>query len=52
MDNWITETNTVAGRNQNWIDADGSVSGLGVPSFIVSGVANVSTWWDVDSDGM
>ena len=52
LDNWLGETNSVAGRNQNWIDADGSVSGLGVPSFIVSGVANVSTWWKVDSDGM
>jgi hypothetical protein len=52
LDNWFNNPNTVSGRNQNWLDADGSVSGLGVPSLIASGVSNVSTWWEVDSDGM
>lgn len=51
LNNWLNEPNTVSGRNQNWLDADGSASGLGVPSLIVSGVSNVSTWWEVDSNG-
>ena len=51
LNNWLDDPNTVSGRNQNWLDADGSASGLSVPSLIVSGVSNVSTWWEVDSNG-
>ena len=52
LDNWLGNPNTVSGRNQNWLDVDGSASGLGVSTFMVSGAANVSTWWNVDSNGM
>ena len=52
LDNWNDNPNTVSGRNQNWLDVDGSVSGRGVRTLIVSGVANVSSWWEVDPDGM
>jgi hypothetical protein len=51
LDNYADDPNTVSGRNQNWIDTDGSASGRGVPTFMVSGVSNVSTWWNVDSNG-
>jgi hypothetical protein len=51
LDNWLANQNTVSGRNQNWLDTDGSASGLGVPTLMVSGVANVSSWWQVDSNG-
>jgi hypothetical protein len=51
LDNWLNDPNTVSGRNQNWLDADGSASGLGIPTLMVSGVANVSSWWQVDSNG-
>ena len=45
------DSNTNSGRNQNWLDADGSASGLGAPALMVSGIENVSSWWQVDSDG-
>jgi hypothetical protein len=51
LSNWFDSQNTVSGRNQNWFDADGSVSGLGVPTIIGSGFTNVSSWWEVDSNG-
>jgi hypothetical protein len=43
---------TVSGRLQNWIDADGSVTGFGEPSIIGSGDAAAGKWWDVDSEGL
>jgi hypothetical protein len=52
LDNFRDDPNTVSGRNQNWLDIDGSASGRGVSTFIVSGVANVSSWWNVDASGM
>lgn len=42
---------TVAGRAQNWLDADGTASGLNEPTFIVSGLASVKSWLEVDGDG-
>ena len=42
---------SVSGRNQNWIDADGTVSGLNEPTLIGSGLEDVESWWQVESDG-
>lgn len=42
---------TVSGRGQNWIDADGSASGLFEPTIIVSGLTSAASWLEVDSDG-
>ena len=42
---------TVSGRTQNWFDSDGSVSGLGVPVLIGSGVTDAGLWWTVDDQG-
>lgn len=51
LDNWIGNIDTVSGRIQNWLDADGSASGFGRPTFIVSGVESVFEWWNVDDTG-
>ena len=53
LDNWLgpTAPSTVSGRTQNWQDADGSVSGLGVPSLIGSGKTDAGLWWTVDDEG-
>eukprot|EP01087_Luapelamoeba_hula_P000813 TRINITY_DN105_c0_g1_i5.p1 TRINITY_DN105_c0_g1~~TRINITY_DN105_c0_g1_i5.p1 ORF type:complete len:1108 (+),score=125.47 TRINITY_DN105_c0_g1_i5:207-3530(+) len=42
------EGNTVSGRLQNWLDADGSVSGNGKRSMI--GSAWASDWWTMNDD--
>jgi hypothetical protein len=42
---------SVSGRHVNWMDADGSVSGLHEPTIIGSGVESVKNWWGVDEDG-
>jgi hypothetical protein len=42
---------TVSGRTQNWLDTDGSVSGLGVPALIGSGQVEAGLWWTVDNEG-
>lgn len=42
---------TVSGRLQNWLDADGTASGLLEPTLIASGLESVETWWGVDDDG-
>lgn len=47
----VETRDTVSGRGQNWIDADGSASGLYVPTFIVSGLPTVRDWVEVDDDG-
>ena len=41
---------TVSGRNQNWMDTDGSASGLGEPTIIGSGLDDAGHWWLVDND--
>jgi hypothetical protein len=43
---------TVSRRTQNWLDSDGSVSGLGVPSLIGSGNPVAGLWWTFDDEGM
>jgi hypothetical protein len=42
-----TFNETVSGRTQNWYDADGSVTGLGAPTFIGSGFSGAGQWWRV-----
>lgn len=42
---------TVSGRGQNWVDVDGSASGLFEPTIIVSGLPSATSWLEVDSDG-
>jgi hypothetical protein len=42
---------TVSGRLQNWLDVDGSASGLNVPTIIGSGLASAKDWWSVDDLG-
>jgi len=41
---------TVSGRNQNWLDFDGSVSGLDEPTLIGSGLSAAGLWWKVDAE--
>ena len=41
---------TVSGRDANWLDVDGSVTGFGVRSFITSGFAECGLWWAVDDN--
>jgi len=41
---------TVSGRNQNWLDVDGSVSGLSEPTLIGSGLPSAGLWWKVDDE--
>jgi hypothetical protein len=48
--NW-NNADTVSGRTQNWLDADGSASGRGVGTFMVSGYASAAKWWVVDDNG-
>ena len=39
---------TVSGRLQNWLDADGSVTGFNEPSIIGSGLSDCGNWWSVE----
>jgi len=39
---------TVSARLQSWYDADGSASGLGVPTIIGSAVQDAAEWWQLD----
>ncbi len=41
---------SVSGRAQNWIDKDGSASGLNENTIIASGLADAGHWWKVDSN--
>ena len=41
---------TVSGRGQNWLDMDGSASGLDEPTIIGSGLLAAGLWWTVDDD--
>ena len=43
----LTDIETNSGRNQNWFDVDGSVSGFGEPTLIGSGFASAGLWWRV-----
>lgn len=51
LDNW-NGLDTVSGRAQNWLDVDGSASGTGMPTIMVSGAASATNWWNVDNNGM
>ena len=50
LDNWQDNRDTVSGRQQNWLDVDGSASGLGETTLIVSGSESAATWWQVDDN--
>jgi len=43
--NYRGDFTTVSGRTQNWIDADGTASGLNVPTIIGSGYSEAGLWW-------
>ena len=45
-----TDYQSVSGRIQNWLDVDGSVSGLGEQTLIGSGFDSVGSWWQVDDN--
>jgi hypothetical protein len=45
------QLDSVSGRGQNWLDMDGSASGLGVPTLMGSGLFSAKDWWGVDDDG-
>jgi hypothetical protein len=41
---------SVSGRGLNWLDNDGSVSGLWEPTIIGSGLESVKNWWRADNE--
>ena len=41
---------SVSGRAQNWLDVDGSASGLNEPTIIGSGLTDAGHWWNVEDD--
>jgi len=45
-----TQPSTVSGRNQNWVDVDGTASGLEEPTLIGSGLADAGLWWKIDDN--
>ena len=56
-DNFVTDqggtlsngmASTVSERIQSWYDADGTTSGLGVPTIIGSGASEAGDWWRLD----
>ncbi len=49
--NGDTAPETVSRRSQNWLDADGSVTGLHVPSIIGSGKTGSQGFWQVEDSG-
>lgn len=49
LNNFRGGPSTASGRTQNWLDADGSVSGLGTPTLIGSGLVDARAWWTVDN---
>jgi len=44
----MSAPSTVSGRLQNWIDFDGSASGLNEEVIIGSGQSGAGLWWVVD----
>lgn len=44
----FSEAERVSGRLQNWIDVDGSATGLNESSFIVSGLESAHDWWNIE----
>lgn len=47
----VDDEETVSGRLQNWFDVDGSISGLGEPTLIASGMQGAEDWWEVEDTG-
>jgi hypothetical protein len=47
----VTNPTTVSGRLQNWVDFDGSVSGLNEATLIGSGLNDAGLWWKVEPSG-
>lgn len=45
------ELDSVSARGQNWLDVDGTVSGLGEATLIGSGLDSAKNWWGVDDEG-
>ena len=41
---------SVSGRSQNWMDTDGTASGLNEPTIIGSGLADAGHWWRIEDD--
>lgn len=41
---------SVSGREQNWYDLDGTISGFGEPSIAASGLTDAGKWWRVDNE--
>jgi hypothetical protein len=48
--NASTRATSVSSRIQNWFDADGSVTELGTPSVVASGLSETGLWWTVDDN--
>lgn len=46
-----TDIETVSGRTQNWLDADGTVSGWNEPTLIGSGLPSAASWWRIGKPG-
>uniref|UniRef100_A0A7S3L0I4 G8 domain-containing protein n=1 Tax=Amphora coffeiformis TaxID=265554 RepID=A0A7S3L0I4_9STRA len=46
------EYETNMAMRECWIDADGSTSGLGEPTFIVSGTNRSKAWWRADDEAV
>jgi len=41
---------SVSGREQNWYDLDGTITGMGEPSVAASGLSDAGMWWQVDDE--
>jgi len=41
---------SVSGREQNWFDLDGTITGFGEPSIAASGLADAGMWWQIDDE--
>lgn len=41
---------SVSGREQNWYDIDGTITGMGEPSIAASGLSDAGMWWQVDNE--
>jgi len=41
---------SVSGREQNWYDIDGTITGMGEPSIAASGLTDAGMWWQVDDE--
>jgi hypothetical protein len=43
---------SVFGREQNWYDFDGSITGLGSKSVAASGLSDAGMWWEVNEEAL